>query len=173
MSQYTHIFLEKQNTFIEVSCTGRSHVLSEMFYDYAPWEKVHLMTFDQLSSIYHKYANNLKDWHDHRDELSKRVEIIATCNNSIEDKMEAWNDLRDEIADVDETIEALNAALVLLNQLRIIVSDSAQSSQVPIHVYVGVECGSDVTVDDVEGSGADTQTESSLSEVNMFDGDIR
>lgn len=171
MSQYTHIFLEKQNTFIEVSCTGRSHALSEMFYDYAPWEKIRLMTPDQLSSIYREYTDNLKRWHDHRNELTKRVEAIATFNNSIEDKMEAWNDLRDEIAEVDETIEELNAALIVLNQLRIIVSDSA--TDVPVHVYVGVECGSDVTVNDIEGSGADTQTDPSLSEVNMFDGDIR
>lgn len=174
MSQYTHIFLEKQHTFIEVSCTSRNCALSEMFQDYAPWEKIREVTYDDLQHIYDRYKGELSDWNQHRKDLEERIKVIATFNNTIDEKLDAWRDIDESLNETKETIEELESALNTVVLLKDVLYESQISSKyestAPVHVYAGTECGSDVTVKDIEG-----YTEMDLkpvdADVNMFDGD--
>lgn len=174
MSQYTHIFLEKQNTFIEVSCTSRGCVLSEIFQGYAPWEKIKEVTYEDLHRIYSAYSDTLEKWNNQLDELNERIKFIATFNNSMEEKLDAWNDIDESINETKKDIEELESALRLVKLLEDVLDESRMNSKyeetAPVHVYAGCECGSNVTFKDIEGyvemdlKPVDTNT-------NMFDGD--
>ena len=154
MSAYTHIFVEKQGAFIEISCTSRSCVLSQIFANYAPWEKIREVTYEDLQKIYSEQAGELRDLKQHLREQKKRISVIASFNNSIDEKMDAWRDLDEGIDEAKEAIAELEAALHTVDLLR----DSAYNSQlavkydhaIPVRIYAGTECGSDVTVEDIE-----------------------
>lgn len=172
MSQYTHIFLEKQNTFIEVSCTCRGCALSEMFDEYAPWEKVREVTYEDLQHIYGEYEGHLKEWHEYLDKLNDRAKLIATFNNSVEEKMDALHDIDESRDEVRETVSELESALHLVGVLKDVLHAAQMNSEyeetAPVHVYAGCECGSNVTFKDVEGY---VETDLKPTDTNMFDGD--
>lgn len=159
MSQYTYIFLEKQNTFIEVSCTSRNSALSDLFGDYAPWEHIREVTYDDLQHIYEVASSILTNQKQYQKELEERIKVVATFNNSIDEKLDAWSDIDMSIDEAKEIIEELENAQYLVGLLQHIIYESRMNlkydSTAPVHVYAGCECGSAVTVNDIEGSRAD------------------
>lgn len=174
MSHYTHIFLEKQHTFIEVSCTSRNYALSEMFRDYAPWEKIREVTYYDLQCIYSQYNKELTNWKQHRKELEERINVIATFNNTIDEKLDAWRDIDESIEETKATINELESALNTLRLLQDILDESLINSKyesiAPVHIYAGTECGSNVTVKNIEGY-TEMDLKPADADVNMFDGD--
>lgn len=141
MSQYTEIFVRKNDTFIEISSTGRGSILSEMFESYVVWEKIKLVSKERLKDIYNEYKENLEKWRGRIDELQEMITRIQGMNNSLEDKLTAINDYEDMIEDDQDRIEAIEYGLNVLTLL--------QNLDDEVDVYVGLECGPDVTVEDV------------------------
>ena len=158
MSEYTHIFLEKEGTFIEISCTGRGSAISEMFDDYAPWEKIREITHEDLQQIYRQYNDELTKWKQNQKDLEERIKVIATFNNSVEEKLDALHDIDGDINETKETIDHLEHALNTVTLLDDILDSSELNvkyeQMAPVHIYVGRECGSKVTMDDIEGDAA-------------------
>lgn len=163
MSQYTHIFLRKQDVFIEVSCTSRNSALSEMFSDYAPWERLREVTGEDLQCIYDTYNDELKNWRKHLKDLEERIKVIATFNNPVDEKLDAWRDVDASIDETKDTIEELAGALSTVILLREILDQSHLNSKyeqiAPVQVYAGCECGSDPTPDMIEGSKTDKKSD--------------
>ncbi len=155
MSEYTHIFLEKEGTFIEVSCTCRGNAISEMFDEYAPWEKIREITHEDLQQIYRQYNDELTKWKQHQKDLEERIKVIAAFNNSVDEKLEALHDNDESINETKETIDQLEYALSTVTLLDDILDGSERNvkyeQMAPVHIYAGRECGSNVTMDDVEG----------------------
>lgn len=167
MSQYTYIFLHKGQEYLEVSCTGRSAALSEMFSEYAPWEKIHYMPVEELTEVYRTYRGELNKWKEYIQKKEAEKALIATFNNTAEDKMELIYDCNESIAEVTETIEELTEALAQVAML-ISIADSSDNG---VSVFVGCECGSEVN-----DTYRDDYVELNLRPVdpedyNMFDGD--
>lgn len=154
MSQYTHIFVEKQGAFIEISCTSRSCVLSQIFADYAPWEKIREVTYEDLQKIYSQQARELVDLKHRLHEQKKRIAVIASFNNSIDEKLDAWRDIDEGITENKDNIAELEAALCKIDLLKDIAYQSQLAVKydhaIPVRIYAGCECGSDVTVEDIE-----------------------
>lgn len=150
MSMYTHIFLRKGNEFLEVSCTGRSSALSEMLEHYAPWEKVRLLTIKDLKDIYEQYTNELDKWKDYIAKQQAQRSLIASFNNSVEDKIEAIQDCNASIDEVSETVDELSYALMQIRWLISIAEDADGEYGNHIQIYVGIECGGEITPDMIE-----------------------
>lgn len=150
MSMYTHIFLRKGDEFLEVSCTGRNSALSEMLEHYAPWEKVRLLTVKDLTDINRKYTDELNKWKKYIDDQQARKALIASFNNSVEDKMEAVHDCDAAIEDTTETIDELSYALMQIQWLINIAEDADGEYGNHIQIYAGTECGGEITPDMIE-----------------------
>ena len=142
MSQYTHVFLHKGKEFIEVSCTGRSACISEMFRGIAPWEKIRHITTEQLNEIYDDYKGEYTKWEKYLAQLDQKKALVATFNNSVNEKMAQLNDINESIEETKDTMDELRAALARVLWLYEISQDGAAT------VWVGVECGSDVSEKD-------------------------
>lgn len=145
MSTYTQIFLRKNDTFMEVSCTGNSAAISEMFSG-APWEKVRRYTGGDLHSIYLEYTDELKKWEKYLARLNERKALIPTFNNSIDEKMEQLAEYDGSIDEVNETMDELRYALARVDWLMDIANDCYNG----IEVYVGKEVGENITEEDIE-----------------------
>ena len=150
MSMYTHIFLRKGDEFLEVSCTGRSSALSEMLEHYAPWEKVRLLTVKDLTDINREYTDELNKWKKYITDQQARKALIASFNNSVEDKMEAIRDCDDSIAEATETVDELSYALMQIRWLISIAEDADGEYGNRIQIYAGTECGGEITPDMIE-----------------------
>lgn len=142
MSQYTHIFLNKGQEFIEVSCMGRSSALSEIFGEFAPWEKIRRLSTGQLHRLYQEYKGEYKKWAQHKEKTEARKALVATFNNSVDEKMTEIRQYDESLDEIDETMEELQYALMQVSWLTDISESGAAS------VWVGCECGSDVTYKD-------------------------
>ena len=146
MSQYLHIFVNKDNMFIPIKWSGRSGAMYEMLEHYAPYEKIAQVTAGELHDVYSTYEREVHKWTDHIAQLHKDIELIASFGNSVDDKLEAINDKKDAIEESENILRELQRALAQLDLL----IDIAEDSIAGVRIYVGIACGDNVTINDVE-----------------------
>ena len=145
MSQYTSVFLRKNNEFVEVSCTSRSSIMSHIFEDYAPWEKIQKISADQLHSLLYDYREEERHNEQYIESKQEEKKLIATFNNSASEKLDAIAECDFCIKDCKESQDELRAALARLEWL----VEIAENKYNNVDVYVGVEVSTNVTENDI------------------------
>ena len=78
MSQYTSVFLRKNNEFIEISCTSRGNMMSRIFDNFAPWEKIQKMSADLLREILYDYREEERHSEQYIESMQEEKKLIAT-----------------------------------------------------------------------------------------------
>ena len=140
MSQYTHVFARKYDTFIELSCYCRGSYIADALQDYAPWEKIRLLTKEDVDSI----IDNLKlSKENYKESVHRHKDAIATIsqfNNTVGEKAEAIREEQEYMEECQQELDDVEAALMFIYFIQDVNAD----------IYVGCECGSDVTVGDIE-----------------------
>lgn len=157
MSQYTHIFVRSdEDEFIPICCTRRGSVTYDTFGDYAPYGKIAPVTEDTLSRIRDDINNRLKEYQDGIDRHNRKIELITQMAGvSIEDKVDHINDDMNAIDECKEDMKQLEMANNYASFLADIIDEKGDSVRyyggrdVPV-IYIGIECGSNVTLNDVQ-----------------------
>jgi predicted ribosome quality control (RQC) complex YloA/Tae2 family protein len=157
MSQYIHIFVRSdKDEFIPIHCTCRGSVIYDTFGGYAPYEKIAPVTEDTLSRIRDYVNNRLKEYQDGIDKHNRKIELITRMADvSIEDRVDHINDYMNTINEYKEGMKQLEMANNYISFLTDIIDEKNGSVRydggrdVPI-IYMGIECGSNVTLDDVQ-----------------------
>ena len=150
MSSYIHFFVRKGNEFAPIGTYGRSTFVYSAFEVDAPWEHIAAVDIKTLDRAKNRLLNigNLRSDIAAADETIGRIEAF---NNSIAEKMEAIARIKDEIKEMNETIEDVLSARHFIGFLYDILDEAEYSSQLNAneYLYVGMECGSDVSVKDI------------------------
>lgn len=157
MSQYIHMFVRSdKDEFIPIHCTGRSSVIYDTFGDYAPYEKIAPVTEDMLNRIRDDINNRLKDYQDGIDKYNKKIDLITHMSGvSLDDKVEQINDYMNAIDECRDDMKQLEMANNYVSFLADILDEKDDSVRyyggrdVPV-IYMGIECGSNVTLDDIQ-----------------------
>ena len=159
MSSYMHFFVRKNENFLPIACYSRSSAIYGAFSDFAPYEKVRPLTSGFVSEVLHEQTENLSKWKKRLEDSRKEMELIATFNNSVEDKMQAIYDARGSIEETEEIIEECEYTVAFCRFLLNIL-DEADSSKyyedeklhldAAHYLYYGVECGDDITSEMIE-----------------------
>ena len=139
MSSYVHVFARKDETFVELLCYCRSSELYQALYHYAPYEEIAPLSSAQLVEAKSWLVDRLDVAREFNavDELT--ITQIGSWSNTIDEKLEAINEVQRSISERKKEMDELEAAIHILEFLM----------NVEVELYIGEECGSDVSVEDI------------------------
>lgn len=141
MSQYTSIYVRKEDTFIEIACRSRNSILSEMLYDDAPYGKVQKLTPDRLNDLISIWIHRRDEYKDSLKKDEESIKTIGQFNNSLDEKLERIAEIQEFMQDKKERLEEVQEGITILYFL--LASDA--------NIYIGVECPEEITKDKIVG----------------------
>lgn len=149
MSQYIHFFVRSTDRLLPILTTSRSSSIYHFFSDYAPYEKARALSMQELQNIYEEINTQIDEWIHRIEEECTNLQLIASFNNSVEDKIEALESARDSIRECEESVNEMKEALAFTNFLMDIYEE-AEATQYEDetarldptkYLYFGIECG--------------------------------
>ena len=152
MSQYIEIFVKsKENNFTCLNSFSRSTYIYRILSDDmgVPYAKIKKITPEFLRQAI-DIAIGYKDGYlKSRDEAKERMAIVASFNNSVEEKYEIIHDIYEALSEYDEVIEEVDDAIGHLRTLASIADNLTYETGSPA-LYCGIEIG-EPTLDDIVG----------------------
>ena len=142
MSSYLHVFARKNETFVELLCYCRSSTLYQALDHYAPYEKIAPLTCEQITDAKSELEDRLAIAHESNAEDERLMVQLGNWANTVDEKLEAISRIQDSISERKEEVDELEAAIHILEFLLCVEAD----------LYTGVECGSDVSINDIAES---------------------
>lgn len=158
MSSYINFFIRSDDKFLPLSDFSRSSEIYQRLNNDVPYEKLRALTYDELDSIEDDIIEDKRKYTNLISEYKKEIELIATFNNSAEEKLEAIDTTESMIKDIEESISELDFAQGWFNSLcRIIDSAKDYTDENYNHlvdadkyVYAGVDTPCVPTLEDIK-----------------------
>ena len=149
MSQYIYFFIRSTDKLLPIRTASRSSAIYHFFSDYAPYEKARALSMQELQNIREKIDIRIGEWTRRIEDERTNLQLIASFNNSIEDKIEAIETARDSIRENEECVSEMKEALAFTNFLMDIYNeadytkyeDETARLDPTKYLYFGVECG--------------------------------
>ena len=152
MSSYIHFFVRRNDTFIPIGTFGRSTRIYAAFEHMAPWERIRALNTDLLKFA-RAYLKSEEEINREIDAAHARINTIAAFNNGVDEKMAAIDEVREEIKGWQEFAHEEREARAFIGFLYGILDEAEYNSLegfgASACLYVGMECGSDVSVKDI------------------------
>lgn len=153
MSAYLNFFVRINDNFAPIGTYGRSTQIYQLFDQFAPYEQISPITYDTLNSIKQSWRERSDDTQNLIDNSHKRIGLIPSFANSIEDKMDALAEEESYLSELEDTKKELDNARAFIGFLYDILDDIAygegEGYKVDEYIYIGVECGAAVGVNDI------------------------
>lgn len=158
MSSYINFFIRSDDKFLPLSDFSRSSEIYQRLHNDVPYEKLRALTYAELDSIEDDILEDRRVLNDKITNYTKEIDLIATFNNSAEEKLEAIDSTKEVIKDCQEAIDELDFAQGWFNSLcRIIDSARDYTDENYNHlvdadkyVYAGVEVPCVPTLKDIK-----------------------
>ena len=99
MSQYMHFFVRKGDNFLPIGTYSRNTTLYEALSLSAPYEAIRPLTMEKINEVISTLIDEEKHAEDTISSLEAKNKLIATFNNSTEEKMELINENDETIND--------------------------------------------------------------------------
>lgn len=149
MSQYIHFFIRSTDKLLPIRTASRSSSIYQFFCDYAPYEKVRALSMGMLQEIREEISKQISKWTHQIEEDQKDLQLVASFNNSVEDKIEAMKSARETLREREEIVEEIKVALAFTNFLMDIYNEVEDSNYYykeeekidqTKYIYFGIEC---------------------------------
>ena len=149
MSQYIHFFVRSTDRLLPIRTTSRSSSIYHFFSDYAPYGKVRALSMQDLQNIREEINTQIDEWTRRIEEDRTNLQLIASFNNSIEDKIEALEAARDSIRENEESVNEMKKALAFTYFLMDMYNEADDTKYEDEtarlnpnkYLYFGTECG--------------------------------
>ena len=149
MSQYIHFFVRSTDRLLPICTASRSSAISHFFSDYAPYGKARALSMQDLQNIREEINTQIDEWTRHIEENRANLQLIASFNNSIEDKIEALESARDSIRENEEFVREMKEALAFTYFLMGMYNEADDTKYEDEtarlnpnkYLYFGIECG--------------------------------
>lgn len=153
MSSYVYFFVRKHDEFAPIGIYGRGTQVYQLFNARAPWEQIAPVTYGMLNAI----KNELRTLQDSGaadiEKARRKIELIPSFANSIEDKMDAIAEEESWLEELNETAKERDVAAAFVSFLFDILDAAEYGNDETLksdeYVYFGVECGSAVSAQDL------------------------
>ena len=145
MSEYIHIFAadKDHNTFLPLGMWSRSSTIYTLLHHYAPWEAIAPLSINSLRKQGYDTAEEMvlkyKDYIRHNND---KIALVATWNNSVQDKAEYTYELQQANIDYEAEISDWQYAKNYISFL-------IDIEQTGTEIFVGIECGFKVTKNNI------------------------
>ena len=149
MSQYIHFFVRSTDRLLPIYTTSNYSPIYLFFSDYAPYEKARALSIQELQDIREEINTRIGEWTRRIEDERTNFQLIASFNNSIEDKIEAIESARNSIRENEEYINEMKEALAFtyfLIDMYIEADDTKYEDETARldpnkYLYFGIECG--------------------------------
>ena len=149
MSQYIHFFVRSTDRLLPIHTTSRSSSIYHFFSDYAPYGKARTLSMHELQNIREEINMQIDEWARRIEEDRTNLQLIASFNNPIENKIEvlesACGSIRENEVVVSEMKEALaftHFLMEMYNEAEYTKYEDETARLDPTkYLYFGVECG--------------------------------
>ena len=149
MSQYIHFFIRSTDRLLPIRTTSNYSSVYRFFGDYAPYEKARALSMQELQDIREEINTRIDELTRHIEEGRTNLQLIASFNNSVEDKIEAIESARDFIRENEEYVNEMKEALAFTYFLIDIYNeadytkyeDETARLDPTKYLYFGIECG--------------------------------
>lgn len=159
MSAYVNFFIRVGDNFAPIGSFSRSTRVYRSFSGYAPWEKITVVTKDELDYIRSELKDSRAEYEDIMKALETKMAAVHSFDNSVEEKLNTLDDIMNEQAEIRDQIDEYNSALVYMGYLEDIIDEGRNGEYYDgykgiinpaAYLYVGIEIGCP-TVADIEG----------------------
>ena len=149
MSQYIHFFVRSTDRLLPIHTASRSSFIYHFFGDYAPYGKARALSIHELQNIREEINTQINEWTHRIEEDRTNLQLIASFNNSIEDKIEAIESARDSIREHEESVNEMKEALAFTYFLMDMYNEADDTKYEDEtarlnpnkYLYFGIECG--------------------------------
>ena len=149
MSQYIHFFVRSTDRLLPIYTTSNYSPIYRFFGDYAPYEKARALSMQELQNIREEIDIRIGEWTRRIEDERTNFQLIASFNNSIEDKIEALENARDSIRENEEFVNEMKEALAFTSFLMDIYNEADDTKYEDEtarlnpnkYLYFGIECG--------------------------------
>ena len=149
MSQYIHFFIRSTDKLLPIRTDSRSSPIYHFYSDYAPYEKARALSMQELKEIREEISIRIDEWTHHIEEDRTNLQLIASFNNSVEDKIEALESARNAIRENEEYVNEMKEALAFTYFLMDMYNeadgtkyeDETARLNPNKYLYFGIECG--------------------------------
>lgn len=165
MSSYIHFFIRVKDEFAHIRSFSRSSYIYQNFNWLAPYEKIAPASKEQLEDGRDSLQRQKRDLEDAIIRINKKIARINELEGSIPEKLEAISKLEDEQDSIEYELREIEYAENFVQVLLCSVDERKYSKEdyvngeyvdiagVPVreneYIYVGVDCGSVVSVQDI------------------------
>lgn len=145
MSAYISFFIRSKNDeFIEFSVVSRNNQVFQHAQYWVNYGRIARVSLNKIDSAISDINDELEDCFNAQELYEQKIKDVASFNNSVDEKLEVLHEYRKNIVEIDEEIKGLMAAVQFFNFLKDMIEQNCR-------IYVGYECGPDVTVNDIDG----------------------
>ena len=149
MSKNMCFFVRSTDRLLPIYTTSHSSSIYHFFSDYAPYEKARALSIQELQDIREEINTRIDEWTRRIEEDHTNLQLIASFNNSVEDKIEALETARDFIRENEEYINEMKEALAFTYFLIDIYNEADDTKYEDEtarlnpnkYLYFGIECG--------------------------------
>ena len=149
MSQYIHFFVRSTDRLLPIRTASRSSSIYQFFCNYAPYEKARALSMQDLQNIRDEISSQIDEWTRRIEEERASLQLIASFNNSIDDKIEALESARDSIQENEEYVNEMKEALAFTYFLMGMYNEADDTKYEDEttrlnpnkYLYFGIECG--------------------------------
>lgn len=148
MSAYIQFFIRHEDTFLPIGVFSRNNVIYQVFDDVAPWGKLRPISEMHLNDVDNIIKSLIKEGEDALAREAEEEKLIASFNNSVEEKLMALADRDEFVKEVKDDIKNAEAAQRYVWTLRDIFEsiEYTDFNKKP-YIYVGIEVNG--TVDEL------------------------
>ena len=149
MSQYIHFFVRSTDKLLPIRTATHSSFTYRFYSDCAPYEKARALSIQELQNIREEISTRIDEWAHRIEEDRANLQLIASFNNSVEDKIEALKSVRDAIRENEEIVEEMKAVLAFTYFLISMYNEADDTKYEDEtarlnpnkYLYFGIECG--------------------------------
>ena len=140
MSAYIQFFIRHEDTFLPIGVFSRNNVIYQVFDNIAPWEKLRPISEIHLNDVDSVIKGLIKEGEDALAREAEERKLIASFNNSVEEKLMALESHNEFIREVKDDIKNAEAAQRYVWTLRDILEsiEYTDFNKQP-YIYVGIE----------------------------------
>jgi hypothetical protein len=149
MSQYIQFFVRSTDRLLPIYTTSRASSIYHFFRDYAPYGKARALSMNELQNIREEINMQIDEWARRIERDRTNLQLIASFNNPIEDKIEALESARGFIQENEEYVNEMKEALAFTYFLMEMYNEAEDAKyedetarlDPTKYLYFGIECG--------------------------------